>query len=86
MYHSAGIMQSSVILLGGHTASILRKSIEQESFRLHMEDATAFPLSQCAEVCARCQHKPTTAMSKYVRKQLVALGGTEPPILGDSCP
>ena len=60
----------------GYTASILRKSIEQESLRLHMEDAAAFPLSMCAEVCSRCQHKPATAMQSYVRKGLVALGGT----------
>jgi hypothetical protein len=61
----------------GCTASILRKSVEQESYRLHAADAAAFPLSMCAEVCARCQHKPATAMASYVRKGLAALGGTE---------
>jgi hypothetical protein len=60
----------------GYTASILRKSIEQESLRLHMEDAAAFPLSMCAEVCSRCMHKPATAMQSYVRRGLAALGGT----------
>ena len=44
-----------------HTAGTLRKAVEQESFRLHMADADVFSLQDCAEVCARCQHKASTA-------------------------
>ena len=53
---------SLVKLATGSAPGILRKSIEQEPLRLHVEDAEAFPLSMCAEVCTRCQRKPATAM------------------------
>ena len=56
-----------------HTAGMLRKAVEQESFRLHMADADAHSLQDCAEVCARCQHKAATAMTSYVRKALTRL-------------
>ena len=45
-----------------------------------MADANAFSLEDCAEVCERCQHKATTAMTSYVRKALTRLsdaGGTD---------
>jgi hypothetical protein len=42
-----------------------------------MADAEAFSLEDCAEVCARCQHKAATAMTSYVRKALTRLSNTD---------
>ena len=41
-----------------------RKSVEQESYKLHTENPQTFTLDMCAEVCRRSQHKAPLCGSK----------------------
>ena len=65
----------------GVPVGTLRKSVEQCAFTEHLNDPDAMTLEMCTSVCMRCQHRPQTAMTKYVRggvqKQRARLADTE---------
>jgi len=67
--------------VAGVSVGTLRKSVEQCAFTEHLNDPDAMTLEMCTAVCKRCQHRPQTAMTKYVRggvqKQRARLADTE---------
>jgi hypothetical protein len=56
----------------------LRKSVEQHSLKMHLEDPESHTLADCVEVHRRCQHLSRTAMDKYVLGAIGKMKGDAP--------